>query len=419
MPNKEEILNNGVFCVMPWTHFAVATTGRVRPCSWESVTPLLQDDGRPYNVIDHDISIHHEQPPVKELKQNMLAGKKSAYCSRCYEQEKLCGTSKRTVETFNLQKEYAEKIAEGENIPIKQIELRLGNICNIGCLTCNPYSSSYFVKEIDKHNQNLDTYEQTFQNHYYRILERDLRWFEDEAFWDNIEKHIENVSYIYLAGGEPTIIKENWNFLKRVIDLGYSKNIKLGISTNLTNVQPNHIEIYNSFKETRIYSSIDGYGDLNDYVRYPSKWSAVSKNFEKLCNETNSDIVSLSVIPVISTLTIWTLDKLCDWVFEIKDRSGASVDLKTHTLLRDPSYLSMINLPDEAKLDALKIVNRLEKHFNTDHFQIQRIRQYLENALGQGDLNIFMSGKKYIENFDNIRNNSWKQYVPELEKYWS
>jgi len=413
---SEDILNNGVFCVMPWTHFAVGTDGRVRPCSWETERLLIDDTV--YNVVDHDISIHETQPPIAQLKQNMLQGVKSDYCKRCYEQEKLCGVSKRTVETFNFQKKAAQKIVNNEPVKINEIELRLGNMCNIGCISCGPGSSSFFVKEINKKQFALDNFSKSFKRQYNEVSKQDLNWYQNKDFWNNIEKHLENVTYIYLAGGEPTIIKENWEFLEKVIELGYAKNIKLGISTNLTNVQPRHIEIYNSFKETRIYSSIDGYGDLNDYVRYPSKWKSISKNFETLCKDTDHNIVKFNVIPVISIFTVWQLDTLVAWIRNVQKDTGANIDFGTHTLLRDPAYMSLYNMPDDAKVAALNVVKSFSQYFVEDDFQVKRIRDYIENSIGKGNTEIFYEGKTYTENFDRLRNNSWQDYVPELKTWW-
>lgn len=413
---SSKILNNGVFCVMPWTHMAVAPNGRIRPCSWESDLHLKFPDNSTYNLIDHDIKNHSNNYPITQLKQNMLAGKKSDYCKRCYEQENLCGVSKRTVETFNHQKKFAEDIALGIDIPIKQIELRLGNMCNIGCITCNAASSSFFVKEINKKQFPMDNFTKSFTRQYNEVVNQDLNWYQNKEFWKNIESHLENVTYIYLAGGEPTIIKENWEFLEKVIELGYAKNIKLGISTNLTNVQPKHIEIYNSFKETNIYSSIDAYGKLNNYVRYPSKWEAIEKNFKTLCDKADNQIVKFNVIPVISIFTIWTLDQLGKWVNEVQETTNAQIEFGTHTILRKPEYMSIYNLPDFAKKDALEVVKNMKNQLT--EFQYNRLYDYITNSIGYGDVNIFYHGKKYIDNFDNLRQNNWQDYVPELEKYW-
>ena len=416
MPSKDEILNNGVFCVLPWTHLAMATDGQPRPCSWQ--TTSLKVGNEEYNVEAHDILEHGKSEPIKTLKENMLNGIKSDYCSRCYEQEELTGVSKRVVETFSFQKDDAERIASGEDVPVKELEFRLGNLCNLGCVTCSPHSSSFFVKEINKTKTDVTLFKENFQRQYKKYNSVTVNWYEDSSFWDKIEKYLENVNYIYLAGGEPTIIKENWSFLEKVVELGYAKNIKLGISTNLTNVQPNHIKIYNSFKKTLIYSSIDGYGIVNDYLRYPSKWSAVSKNIETLCIECNNN-VEFKVIPVINIFTVWTIEKLCDYIDEIKSKTNANIEFSSHTLLRDPDYMNIKNLPDDAKKEMLEIVNHLAERYTDNDFQIERLKNYIKNNIGKGDVDIFQNGKTYVENFDKMRNNTWQDAIPELKKYWS
>ena len=415
MPNKEQILNNGVFCVLPWTHLAIATDGQPRPCSWQTTLLKVGDDE--YNVETHDILEHGNLEPIKNLKENMLNGIKSNYCNRCYEQEELTGVSKRVVETFSFQKEDAERIASGENVPIKELEFRLGNMCNLGCVSCSPHSSSFFVKEINKTNTDIKLFKENFQNQYKKYNSMPVNWYENSDFWEKIETYLENVNYIYLAGGEPTIIKENWKFLEKVVELGYAKNIKLGISTNLTNVQPKHVEIYNSFKKTLIYSSIDGYGIVNDYLRYPSKWAAIGKNLEKLCVECNSN-VEFKVIPVINIFTVWSIEKLCDYIDELKTKTNANIEFSSHTLLRDPDYMSIKNLPDDAKEDMLSIVERLAKRYDKNDFQIERLHNYIKNNIGKGDTNVFKNGKKYVEEFDKMRHNSWQDAIPELKKYW-
>ena len=416
MPSKDEILNNGVFCVLPWTHLAIATNGQPRPCSWQTALLKVGDDE--YNLEKHDILNHSTVEPIKQLKENMLNGVKSNYCKRCYEQEELTGISKRVVETFSFQKEDAEKIAAGEDVPVKELEFRLGNMCNLGCVTCSPYSSTFFIKEINKTKTDINLFKENFQQQYHRYNATKINWYQNPEFWEKIETYLENVNYIYLAGGEPTIIKENWKFLEKVVELGYAKNIKLGVSTNLTNVQPKHIEIYNSFKKTLIYSSIDGYGIVNDYLRYPSKWSAVSKNIETLCIECNNN-VEFKVIPVINIFTVWTIEKLCDYIDEIKSKTNANIEFSSHTLLRDPDYMNIKNLPDDAKKEMLEIVNRLAERYADNDFQIERLKNYIKNNIGKGDVDIFQNGKKYVENFDKMRNNTWQDAIPELKKYWS
>ena len=412
---NEKILNNEVFCVMPWTHLGLAASGQPRPCCW-SVDDLTID-GKSYHVSSHDVSKHSILEPIKKLKENMLAGKKSNYCQRCYDQEALTGVSKRTVETFTHQIEDSKKIVDGLDVPIKELEFRLGNMCNLGCISCSPFSSNFFIKEIKKQNTDVSRFSPHFQRKYLKYKDETMDWYKDPIFWKKMESYLSDINYIYLAGGEPTIIPENWNFLEKVIDLGYAKNIKLGISTNLTNVQDKHINVYNSFKKTLIYCSIDGYEEVNNYIRYPSKWSAISKNLEKLLIECNQN-VELILVPVLSIFSIWNFDKLWNYTENFRTKDNRKIKLVTNTLLRDPAYMSLTNLPSEAKEDALRVIEKITDDQGESGSQIKKLKNYIQNSIGKENLDIFHNGRSFVEQFDKMRGNSWQQSIPELKKYW-
>jgi len=415
MHNKDEIKNNGVFCVLPWTHFGTTARGHVRPCSW--LTQSLKVDGNEYNVIDHDIENHKDIKPIAELKQNMLDGIKSKCCSRCYEQESATGTSKRITETFNLQKHNTEKILNGEDVPIKELELRLGNLCNIGCIGCNTYSSNFFVKEINKKKADITKFDSKFIQSFEKHNDKNNDWINNPKFWKNIESHLANLEYIYIAGGEPTIIKENWDFLEKIIELGYADKIKLGLSTNLTNIQDRHIEIYNSFKTVWLYCSLDGYDQVNNYIRYPSKWKSVSKNFEKLVSRCNNT-VKIKVLPVISIFSIWKLYELRKYVEHVEKTYDRRILFTAHTLLRDPSWQSIVHMPEEAKKEAMKIIDMIAKEFvEKDVDQWEKVKSFLDNKTDEQEK--FYQGQKFAENFDSMRNIKWQDAIPELRRYWN
>lgn len=408
---ENNLKDNGVFCIMPWTHLALTPSGHVRPCSWG-----VSKNFDPSNNLD-TVYDYKNLESIKSIKENMLSGRQSDYCKRCYEQEKLCGVSKRTTETFSIQKENTLKVLNGEDCHIHEIELRLGNMCNIGCVSCSPSSSNYFVKELSRHNADIKKFDRRFQKQYSNLKDVNLDWFKNPKFWEAIFLYIPEVKYIYIAGGEPTIIKENWGFLSKVKDLGYSKNIKLGISTNLTNLHSSHVDIYNSFKNTVVYASIDGFNDINNYIRYPSKWSQISKNLETLAKGLNPDSASIRVNAVLSIFTIWKFPDLWRYIDKIKKETNADIKLTTHTILRDPSWMAIYNMPDPAKEKILKILESLWKEWQDD-FQMARIFDYVKNSIGKGDVNQFYKGKDFIEQFDQMRNNSWKTVVPELIEYW-
>ena len=46
----------------------------------------------------------------------------------------------------------------------------------------------------------------------------------DDA-WELLEEWIPNVKRIFMTGGEPTIIKRNLDYINKIVETGYAKNI--------------------------------------------------------------------------------------------------------------------------------------------------------------------------------------------------
>ena len=66
--------------------------------------------------------------------------------------------------------------------------------------------------------------------------------------------------------------------------------IKLKYNTNLTNIPPKMIEYWSKFKRVQLNCSIDAVGHRDRYIRYPSSWEKVEKNFDELSTFDNVDI---------------------------------------------------------------------------------------------------------------------------------
>ena len=148
--------------------------------------------------------------------------------------------------------------------------------------------------------------------------------------------HIEEITFV---GGEPTLHEDMYNLLDKLVEKGYSKNIRLKITSNLTNIQQRLIESFNSFKSVVINGSIDGVDKFNDYIRHPSDWQTINKNIDKLLL---IDDLKLNLTPVIQIYNIFNLKDLIKWYVKkwIKTGKGENF-LLSLDLLYDPDYLSV------------------------------------------------------------------------------
>ena len=132
-------------------------------------------------------------------------------------------------------------------------------------------------------------------------LDEQQAWFEADLLWDDIVDFIPNLKKVYFTGGEPTMIKGNFRFLQECLDQGRPDIIPF-FNTNLTNRNKKYIELISQFDQVDINGSLDGFGTMNDYIRQPAKWSAVSKNFELYASFKN---IHLGISPVFQVYNIF------------------------------------------------------------------------------------------------------------------
>ena len=60
---------------------------------------------------------------------------------------------------------------------------------------------------------------------------------------------VQHGSFVYSNGGEPTLIKAHWNYLRRLVESGRSKNIILWYNINMTNLSDEAIPYGKNLKK--------------------------------------------------------------------------------------------------------------------------------------------------------------------------
>ena len=198
----DELTSNQSFCILPYIQHATMD-GNYRVCCW-SPTPLG-------NASEVDFLTDDKR---NKLKLNMESGiLDTEYCQHCINSEKLHHISPRISQTV----EWANRLqlhSIADIVTLKSpvyYDIRPNNICNLKCRSCNPYYSS----AIEVENKTTKIYAVTD-----KILDNSFDCIDIEKF----EK-------LYIAGGEPSIIKETHEFLELLITKGHL-NKEIQINTN-------------------------------------------------------------------------------------------------------------------------------------------------------------------------------------------
>lgn len=393
--------NSSSFCALPFVHLATHPHGGVTLCCVSDFTNAM-NSSRNYtrlssvqhlNLNSDSINEVMNSDYFKEVRQQMLLGKQPAACMRCYNEEAAGITSKRLEENARLG--FTEQMAMSMvsidgTIPVnfKFVELRLGNLCNVKCRTCNPASSTSWSSEYMRLQQEIK-----FVTHYDRTV--NSSWTESDLFWDDLLLHCSDLQLLYINGGEPTLVEKHWRFLQRLIDAGINDKITLWYNINMTNLPQKLIELWQQFKAVKVTCSIDDLEDRNEYLRTGTKWKQVLDNLDTL---QQLPWINVSVCQTVSWMNIFYMNEF----HEFMTARGIPVYLN---FVHDPKFLSVRVLPRSKLLDILQFCDRLPK------YQLDNIRANLsveENA------EQWSNGVKYNAWLDSSRNTSIVKTFPRI-----
>ena len=101
---------------------------------------------------------------------------------------------------------------------------------------------------------------------------------DGEKIKELVFKNIENLQKVYLAGGEPILMKENLEFLKLLKEK--NPNCTIRVNTNLSTTKTGIFDLLVSFPNVHWTISVETVGQEYDYIRHHGSWSDFEKNLK-------------------------------------------------------------------------------------------------------------------------------------------
>jgi len=270
---------NKSFCIYPWINYHqkgndLHLCSRSKPAV--TTTDKMQSWPTDSNYTD--------------IRNKMLRGEQlPAHCGVCYDQYENQGVeSYRQFETLDwVAKLDLDSVDDLANIQHPYFyEVHTGNHCNIKCRGCQPNFSEPIGREIKKFN--IKTPSQFDR----RVNTSDVELINIDTLTDK--------SSVYFQGGEPTIMPEVLNFLKRCIEKNKT-DFFLTMCTNGVKLSQEFLQTVSHFPNTNFSFSIDGYNKVNDYWRSGSQWHKVIDNLKLVQSKGHS--VSINTVPGIYNVT--------------------------------------------------------------------------------------------------------------------
>lgn len=286
------------FCSLAWLGASSITgNGVYRPCC--TFNPV---DFEAHWLKDINTNISH----YDSLRKDLLNGIKRKECINCWNLESVGKNSLRQHANDKFASHYDNIIASTDDngsttITPVYFDMKMSNLCNLGCRMCSPGISSVIEAEV----KNNPDYNWTW---YDKNMPMMSGTWEENAF-KQISQY-KNITDLKFTGGEPFANPKIFDFLD---SLQNKKNINLSFISNGLLISAKHFKLFDKFKSFQLNISCDGTEETYNYIRWPGTWKKFSKKFEMLKNK----VENLSVVSVISAYNMHNIADMVDYFADI------------------------------------------------------------------------------------------------------
>jgi sulfatase maturation enzyme AslB (radical SAM superfamily) len=376
-------MSTSTSCQAAYHSICVNANGTIEPCCQYDSDFKIRTKHH-YTKFDQYLA----DIPTK-MQADAAAGIEHAGCVKCYREERHGWRSLRQHQNTWYPSNVTAISADN---PIYDLELRLGNFCNLKCIMCGPASSSSIAAE-------RYTYQDRFIKIGAQVDQGDMPYYwKDEEFKQFAQTVLtNNVRRVNITGGEPFIIPEVVKFLEMLMPR--CDTVVLSFNTNLTEVGNKLLTAMQKFKNIEISISLEGAGAMNDYVRHPSRWSDIESNIQLLKQELPQ--ARLSINHVLQHTSAYALPGLMAFT----KLQNLSVHITT---ISGYPHMSLNSVPTD-HLVPFRVW--AESSTDIDHKQRSLIVGMIDSACYDGEL--YRKFKEYIDLLDDIRNTNYLAVFPQ------
>jgi MoaA/NifB/PqqE/SkfB family radical SAM enzyme len=358
------------FCVLPWVSLETSPIGTVRPCCLAE-EEIVDINGNKFDLSKSaELADIQDSNYMRKLRKQFLRAEQPETCRKCWNEEDAGRTSKRMHTLDRLKDMIPDSEWSQDPKPLMFLDLKLGNICNLKCRICGSWSSSTFaVEEIE-----FSPIAEKKKGLHYQMLKQGAWARDNRDFWDEINSMSDQIRYIEFTGGEPFMIREHFQFLQRIVDMGIAGQVEIHYNTNGTQYPDGAEDIWQHFKTVEIAFSIDDVEGRFEYQRANAMWKLVEHNIARFdAMRMRNPNIQLQACITVNVFNVMYLEKVANWV----DKQG--FDFIYWNMLHQAQYHSISALPATAKQivkEELSSINVSAKN----KLEIDRIVEFMLNG---------------------------------------
>ena len=440
MKDIEKLIENDeiFFCHMPWTMVYSEVTGNWQACCHAKEQFELNIE----NTSPEEWMKSDQQNKLRKemLDPNTKGEMINKVCGRCVKEERLYNESRRLRKLRNFKEslngskndhynQYANNILKAVKLfdltnefefeyRVLETEVKIfGMQCNLDCHMCHPRHSTTRQKTQLENNLISEEVFRSDKEYIQRQVDEALKTYSDNVVRDeyktDIEKLMDLAPYTFavkIIGGEPLVMKKQYEYLQALIDSGDSKHISIKYQTNMAKLGTGKhkvVDFIPHFKNFFFTASIDSMGDAIEYCRRRTNWDELLQNIITVKKFPNVVVDVNSVMGFLSILRYY------EFLEFMKDNEDLIEPKLSVYCLEYPPHLQVRNLPQKIKDDLIPKykdwpdIQAMLKQPNDGFGTVSQLQHTFKYLLTQDE---FYKGTKHEKNLFEV--------FPELEEHY-
>jgi pyruvate-formate lyase-activating enzyme len=388
-------------CILAEQGLHLHNSGRCNSCS-DSVAYWTDEQNNPMDLTTHSLEQIWNSKSRQDLVTDLRNGVDNPSCEKCWQKERVGIESKRQISNRQWQ-------LNDKQTP-QYIDLKWGNVCNLKCRHCNPWTSSKWLKEwyaVERDGvQEYSDYVAEF-----RSTQKSYHPDNKENFHNTFNQWFADSTNIMLYGGEGMYVKDVQRMFNHAVENGNSKNIDVYINTNGTIYSEEWIELLSNFRSVRMAFSIDGVENSFDYIRTGADWNTVVENFNRYKQLKNMQV---DIVTTIFTLNVYDC---VDILYSINE----AMKMPAVNFVYGPEWWDIRILPLKVKQEIykenehklmLKKSHMSPKSFEMLKEQVDQVQRFLLDSVDNSTTK-YEAMMNWIRSIDQSRNENFKDVFPE------
>jgi len=413
------------FCMHPFTGLATREDGAIQVCCRSHPVGNIQD-ATLEQIWNND--------SMQRIRRQVLNGERPSECAPCFglEDQGVESLRQRHIKDtipesrINLYPNALDNLHPEMTMPFKfpTMEIKLNNLCNLKCRMCHPMDSTswndwkeveeFYVKENNfmvKAIQELNLMKKPY-----------LDKFEDNPnWWESFEKLLPYFRRVEFAGGEPLMDPQHFQILDMLKPYGHQIEIKYatnGTTLGISKGRTIH-EYWPHFRSVAVNVSIDGIGNVYEYIRSNANFSEVVENIKTIQAIPNVSRVVGAVAVQVSNVLI--LDKMIEYFLD-----DLGIVFYTN-MVNYPNVLSIQVLPNELKSIAIKRLNAVKlrvpefKHVKANPILLDITNKQIDGVINfitsKNTTHLWSECVDFNTKLDKTRSQSFFKVTPEFNNY--